>query len=248
MSADLTGVFLLDKPQGISSFEVLRKLRRTFQQRKMGYLGTLDPLATGVLVVFLGRATSLIPAYQELTKSYRAEAIFGKSSDSYDITGEVLEHDAILPTQKHIEDVLHQFLGSIWQGQPAFSALKFQGKRAYEHAREGKKINLGKRQVDIHQIDIISYEAPVLTFDMSCSSGTYVRSLIHELGEVLNCGAVMSALSRTAVGDISLENVVSLESCSEKDLLSPRQFLEKHQAARSMSEKEKEYLLRKFES
>ncbi|MGE3279353.1 MAG: tRNA pseudouridine(55) synthase TruB [Candidatus Altimarinota bacterium] len=243
----MNGAFVIDKPAGNSSFDVLRGLKKRFLEKKMGYLGTLDPLATGVLVVFVGQATKLIPYFSEADKEYVAELEFGKTSDTFDRTGHVERRtDAAPPTEEKLKEALPHFLGQQWQIQPPFSAIHFKGQRAYELARAGETFDLGKRQVIISDLQLIGYEPPKATLRVICSSGTYIRSLIHELGEQLECGAIMTELRRTRVGNVVIEEAHSLEEISENNLLSPEKIISEYIDWKHRSQQEKSFLLKKF--
>jgi len=243
----MDGALIINKPTGISSFDVLRDLKKRFSEKKMGYLGTLDPLATGVLVVFLGKATSLVSYFSDTDKEYVAELELGKTSDTYDITGNVMNFpDAIFPSEEALKQCIHSFLGLQWQIQPAFSAIRREGKRSYELAREGKAVDLGKRQVIFLEMEILSYQPPFAKVRVKCSSGTYIRSLVHELGEKLKCGAVMTGLTRTGVGNFSLESAQDIGAISEQHLISPAEIISKYIDWKSRSKHEERHLLAKF--
>ena len=241
----MDGLLLIDKPSGITSFEVLRELKKRYQESKMGHLGTLDPLATGLLPVFMGKATKLITHFSEADKRYWVQFELGKFSDTYDVTGEV-QQGGELPSQEAIQTQLKKMLGSQWQIQPSFSAIKVQGKRSYTLAREGKPVDLGKRQVVLDSIEQINIKLPVVELVLSCSSGTYVRSFVHELGEHLECGAVMTALRRQAVGPFEIESAKSLNNTSDKDVISLTNIVENYLPKDRFSMQEKAYLLRKL--
>jgi tRNA pseudouridine55 synthase len=199
--------------------------------RRVGHLGTLDPLATGVLVVAVGEATKLIEYFMKADKVYEATAEFGKVSDTYDREGEIKAYSPgliakgpldIAPSgsllvREAIEQALSFFTGEIMQVPPIFSALKIKGKPAYELARAGKKVELKARPVTIYALEILSFESPFLRLRIHCSSGTYIRSLIHDLGQKLGVGAIMTELRRTRVGPFSLEALgeISLEKLVE---------------------------------
>jgi len=243
----VTGVLLIDKPTGISSFAVLRELKRRFHQPKMGHLGTLDPLATGLLVVFVGSATKLIPYFAELEKTYEVTLELGKSSDTYDVTGQVAITDPFtLPSPKILHEALPSFLGTHWQVQPPFSALKFQGKRAYEHARAGTTIDLGKRQVTISSLDLLSEELPIVELRVACSSGTYIRSFVHELGQQVGTGAIMTDLRRTQVGPFRLDQAHPLEVVSADHLIEATELIDDYLENAQLPSGEKDYLKRKM--
>ncbi len=225
----MDGLFLIDKPEGMSSFDVIRGLRKKFPGTKMGYLGTLDPLATGLLVIFVGMSTKLISLFEEAKKEYEASFELGKSSDTFDSTGNIVERQMkTWPTKTEVEKALVKFRGPIWQIQPPFSAVHREGKRAYELAREGKKVDLGKRQVEIFELELSSYHPPYGKLDILSSSGTYVRSLIAELGQSLGTGAVMSALRRTHVGPFRINDAVKCDDIREDQLLSAKKLFPEH--------------------
>lgn len=240
---------IINKPSGISSYDVLRNLKKRFDISRMGYLGTLDPLATGVLAVFIGKGTKLIPYFDDSEKSYIVDAELGKRSDSYDNTGKIeLVENISLPNKEAFSKAVASFLGDQQQIQPAFSALNFEGKRAYEHAREGRQIDLGSRQVTFHRLEILSDDLPQLRIDLDCSSGTYVRSFIHELGEKLKTGALMSNLHRTKAGPFDISDAVSLDEASLETTLSLTEFLEKYADSNPSLKRDKGYLLRKLQA
>lgn len=214
----------------------------------MGYLGTLDPLATGVLAIFIGKGTKLIPYFDEAKKRYIVEAELGKESDSYDITGNVQETSREMPDLDTFTETVNSFLGDQWQIQPVFSALKIAGKRAYEHAREGKQIDLGKRQVTFHSIETLEAKLPLFRLEVECSSGTYIRSLIHELGKKLKTGAVMTQLERTQAGPFRLEDAIELDQVSDSDLMGLEAFFEKYADANPALKRDMSYLIRKLQA
>lgn len=243
----MDGALIIDKPSGMSSFDVLRELKNRLSEKKMGYLGTLDPLATGVLVVFLGKATSLISYFSETDKEYVAELELGKTSDTYDNTGKVTNvANTIFPSEEELKKAISSFLGQQWQIQPAFSAIRREGKRSYELAREGKAVDLGKRQVIFLELEVLSFQAPFAKLRIKCSSGTYIRSFVHELGEKLKCGAVMTGLVRTAVGNFSFDSAIRLDKISEHQLIFPADIISKYIDWKSRSKHEERHLLAKF--
>ncbi|MDP2691128.1 MAG: tRNA pseudouridine(55) synthase TruB [bacterium] len=243
----MDGVLLIDKPSGITSFDVIRQLRKCLGVRKMGHLGTLDPLATGLLVVFLGKATKLIPYLTEAEKEYVVDLELGKTSDSYDVTGEVKSMKGFrMPTQEEFSDAVQSFLGPQLQIQPPFSAIRIQGKRAYELARDGKQVDLGKRQVSLFEIQIMDFTPPFVQLRLHCSSGTYVRSFVHELGEKLVTGAIMTQLMRTRVNKFSLEQAHRLDHVGEKNVLDPLFVVDEYGIWEGKSDQEKAYLKTKL--
>lgn len=223
----LFGLINLNKPTGITSRAAVDRVKRLVGRAKIGHTGTLDPLASGVLVICIGPATRLAEFVQGQTKAYRATFLLGRTSPTEDVEGEVTElADPPQPTRDEITAAMVPLTGPIEQRPPVFSALKVGGKRAYDLARAGKAVELAARPIEIYQFDIVSYEYPELTVDISCSKGTYVRSLGRDLAESLGTGAVMSALVRTAVGEFRVDDAVAPETLSRENLteslLSPR--------------------------
>ena len=190
----------------MTSRDAVNRVQRLLKPAKVGHAGTLDPLATGVLVIAIGKATRLVPYVQQMSKTYSATFELGKTSNTEDITGEVTEHEvAQTPDFANIENVLPAFVGEIQQRPPAFSALRVNGKRAYDLARKGKDVQLKSRAIVIHDIQLLHYEWPVLKLNVVCGSGTYIRSLGRDIGEQLGCGALMTALQRTAIGNFHID-------------------------------------------
>ena len=209
----LTGILNVNKPPGVTSRRAVDCVQNAVRPFKAGHAGTLDPLATGVLVVCVGSATRLIEYVQRMHKKYRAAFLLGRTSETEDVEGEVVElADAPQPSEQKIIDASAAFVGEIMQRPPAFSALKVQGQRAHKLARSGKKVELDPRPVTVYRLDIIRYNYPELVVDVECSRGTYVRSLGRDLAESLGTGAVMSELVRTAIGGFRLEDGVALNA------------------------------------
>ena len=202
----MNGWLLVDKPDGVSSHDVVQGARRWLRQRRVGHTGTLDPLATGLLVLCLGAATRLSEYLLGQSKEYRALVRLGQTTDSYDADGEITAARPVKVDAAGLTAALRQFRGEIEQVPPAFSAIKSGGQRAYKLAREGKPTHLPARSVCIEQISVTDFEAPDVTLELTCSAGTYVRSLAHDLGQALGCGAHLAALRRTAVGPFVLEH------------------------------------------
>ena len=219
MKEELTGLLVIDKPQGVTSRDVVNRVQSALKVKRCGHAGTLDPLATGVLVVCVGRATRLVSFVQQMKKYYRGSFRFGLTSDTDDIEGEVQEvsHFA-LPERSLVEDALNSFVGNIQQVPPKYSAVMVSGKRAYDLARQGKKFELQAREVQIERVELLEYNPPDWTIDLECGSGTYVRSLGRDLGEQFGCGAVMTALRRTAIGSFRAEQAISWEELLRPDL------------------------------
>lgn len=225
MSDDLLayyGFLNINKPLGMTSHDVVARVRRLLRQaigsKKVGHAGTLDPLATGVLIVCLQQATRLSDYAMHGTKQYRAQVTLGIATETYDAEGDVTSQaDASAVTLDQIMDILPQFIGDIQQLPPIYSAIKKEGKKLYELARAGKTVELDPRPVTIHSIDVLHWQSPRLTVAVTCSPGTYIRSFAHDLGQALGVGAHLSGLVRTCSGTFSLENAVELDALLEDD-------------------------------
>lgn len=207
-------VFLVNKPKGWSSFGVVKRLRKVLNIRKVGHAGTLDPLATGLLVLCAGRATKSIEQIQELPKTYLADITFGASTFSYDGETEVnerAEYEQI--TENRIDEVMEaEFSGEIEQIPPMYSAVKHQGKPLYKKARKGETVERKPRMVSIYSHKILRYQPPVLSIEIKCSKGTYIRSLADDLGKALQSRAYMSGLKRTAIGHFPFTDAYSIDN------------------------------------
>ncbi len=220
------GVLTLDKPPGETSRDVVNRVARLLPRKvKVGHAGTLDPMATGVLVVCVGSATRLIEYVQRMPKTYRSIFRLGARSDTYDVDGVVVPTiDPRIPDLAGIETALATQVGDVMQLPPAYSALKVDGRRAYELARAGETVVLEPRPVRIDGIRILGYDWPALEVEVRCGGGTYIRSIAHDLGEALGCGAVMEALVRTRIGGFVLEDALDpdeLDRDALGDLLRP---------------------------
>ena len=218
----INGVLGIDKPAGLSSFDVIRKVRRALGIRKVGHTGTLDPMATGLLVLVLGQATRLAPFVVDGEKRYTASVRFGVETNTFDAEGEVTHkasHESInaLNTQR-IESALSLFRGEIMQRPPVFSAIKVDGKRSYARARNGEKFELPERAVHIHQLEVVSHRGPEWDFDIRCSKGTYIRSFASDLGQAVGTGAHLIGLRRTRVGSFHIDDTTSIEALFENPL------------------------------
>ena len=200
------GFLVLDKPTGMTSRRAVDRVKRLVKPHKTGHCGTLDPLASGVLVVAVGKATRLVPQVHALTKTYQATFLLGRRSESDDteLEVEVLEQTPALD-RATIESALEEFVGTISQVPPAYSAVKVGGRRAYSLARAGEEVELKSRTVEIDSIRLLDWQSPALDVEIVCSGGTYIRSIGRDLGRRLGSGAVMSALVRTRVGPFSIE-------------------------------------------
>jgi tRNA pseudouridine55 synthase len=208
------GLLVIDKPAGITSRAAVDRATHWFPRRtRIGHTGTLDPLATGVLVLCIGRATRLAEYVQRMTKTYRAGILLGAKSDTDDAEGRVTSVENVTPPSRlEVEQCLQEFLGEVEQTPPAFSAAKTDGTRAYDRARRGQQVQLAPRQVHIYGIDLLAYEYPHLNLEVRCGKGTYIRSLARDLGERLGCGALIQSLRRTRVGPFGVESALSLDA------------------------------------
>jgi len=208
----MSGILNLNKPSGLTSRQVVDRVQRLARPAKAGHAGTLDPLASGVLVVCVGAATRLIQYVQQMPKRYTAEFLLGRESPTDDVEGELTEWpDLPIPDAVALGGATAQFVGRIEQRPPTYSAIKIGGRRAYDLARRGQQVELKARPVDVYGIDLIAYDYPRLTLDVRCGGGTYIRSLGRDLAESLGTKAVMSTLTRTAVGDFRVEDALELE-------------------------------------
>ena len=212
-------LLLIDKPLEWTSFQVVNKLRwhirKTFEIKKIkvGHAGTLDPLATGLLIICTGKKTKQIEQYQAQVKTYTGTLVLGSTTPSYDLETEI---DTSYPTTHITEDLIHQttakFTGKIEQYPPVFSALKKDGKRLYEFAREGKEVEISARKIVIDFFNITAINGLEVDFEIQCSKGTYIRSLAHDFGKALNCGAHLSALRRIKIGNFSVDHAISVDA------------------------------------
>lgn len=220
----MNGILLVDKPAGWTSHDVVAKIRNiirdtTGQKIKVGHTGTLDPFATGLLILVVGSYTKRAAEFSKLDKTYEAEVTLGKTSSTGDPEGEILPKSDIVPTKKQIKTVLSQFEGKYMQMPPSYSAKKIDGQRAYKLARAGKEIKLEPVEVTIHGITDVKYDYPRLDFTVSVSSGTYIRSLAQDIGEKLGTGAYLSALRRTKIGNYRITKAVPIDKVSVSDII-----------------------------
>lgn len=213
------GLLNLNKPAGLTSRAVVNQVQRLIRPEKVGHAGTLDPLATGVLVLAVGPATRLMQYVQRQSKQYVGTFLLGRVSNTEDVEGEVtLLPDAHRPTREEILAQLPAFIGQIEQRPPAFSALKVAGRRAYDLARAGEPVELAPRPITIYDIELVEYHYPKLVLNITCGAGTYIRSLGRDLAAALGAGAVMSALVRTRIGPFSLPQSISPEELTQENL------------------------------
>ena len=203
---------LVDKPVNWTSFDVVARIRRLTKVKKVGHAGTLDPLATGLLIVCTGKKTKEISSYQEQRKKYTGIITLGKSSPSMDLATEISEKP--LPdnlTEENILSVINKFLGNIEQVPPMFSAIKHKGKALYKLARAGKIVEREPRQVEIYSFEITKIDLPDLHFEIACSKGTYIRVIANDFGNELGCGGVLSLLRRTEIGDYKVDDAFNID-------------------------------------
>ena len=220
---DIHGVFLLDKPQGMSSNDIMQKVKRIFQANKAGHTGALDPLATGMLPICLGEATKFSQFLLDADKRYLVTAKLGERTDTSDAEGQIVETRDVNVKTPEILTALEQLHGDILQVPTMFSALKHNGKPLYEYARQGITVEREARPITIFELNFIEYNAPYLTLEVHCSKGTYIRTLVDDLGEALGCGAHVTMLRRTAVADYPTEKMLdwhTLQSLAEQQDLS----------------------------
>ena len=210
--APLHGVLVVDKPGGMTSFDVVKRVRRWLKVKKVGHTGTLDPMATGVLPLCLGEATKIAGLLQADDKAYLAGVLLGVQTDTLDMDGQVLaEGDASNVSRAQVGVVLETLRGDQQQVPPVFSAIHTNGQRAYELARKGQQVDLPPRAVQIHTLELCSWSPPRLELQVDCSKGTYVRSLVRDLGLALGCGAALESLRRQRSGAFDLEQAVPLD-------------------------------------
>ena len=205
------GIILVDKPREWTSHDVVGKLRGVLHERRIGHSGTLDPMATGLLVVFVGRATRAVEFAEADSKEYIAGLRLGVSTDTQDTTGNVLTECEVLPTKQELEAALTGFMGDISQIPPMYSAIKVNGKKLYELARRGETVERTPRTVTISSLNIIGEENGDYILDVCCSKGTYIRTLCNDIGQALGCGGCMSSLRRTKAGAFSVEQTHTIQ-------------------------------------
>ncbi len=211
----MTGIICLDKDSDISSFRAIKKLRAILGIEKAGHTGTLDPMATGLLVVMLGNCTRFIDFLPESDKSYTARVKLGISTNTLDITGEVLSRSSVNLSEEDIQKVAKGFIGKISQTPPMFSAIQKDGKRLYELARQGIEIERESREIEISKLEIYDFDNDEFSVDVSCSAGTYIRSLADDMGKALGCGACLKSLRRTAANGFNIEKALTLDEISK---------------------------------
>ena len=206
----MNGIVIIDKPQGWTSQDVTARLRRVFQTRRIGHGGTLDPMATGVLPVFVGRATRGVEFFEHAEKTYETVLRLGLTTDTEDITGTVLSEQDAFVTGEQLEKVLENFRGEIMQVPPMYSALKINGQKLVDLARKGKEVERKPRPITIHELTLLGMEADGIHLRVRCSKGTYIRTLCKDIGEALGCGGCMAALRRVQAGEYTISEAIPL--------------------------------------
>ena len=213
----MNGIVIVDKPQGWTSQDVTAKLRGVFQPRRIGHGGTLDPMATGVLPVFVGRATRGVEFFEHAEKTYETTLRLGITTDTEDITGTVLTRQDAAVTEAMVEEVLTRFRGEIMQVPPMYSALKVNGQKLYDLARKGKEVERQPRPITIHELTMLGMDAEGIRLRVRCSKGTYIRTLCKDIGEALGCGGCMAELRRISAGEYTQEEAVPLAQLIEAE-------------------------------
>jgi tRNA pseudouridine55 synthase len=212
MPTGSAGILIIDKPSGLTSHDVVKRVRRAAQIRQVGHAGTLDPMATGVLVVCLGQATRVGEYLLGHDKVYRATIRLGVETNTYDADGEIVATREVNVDRAGVEQALAQFAGGIQQVPPMYSAIKRDGRKLYELARQGIEIERAARSVIVHSIELLDYQAPDATIEVRCSAGTYIRSIAHDLGAVLETGGHLLELRRTAAGPFTIDQAIPLDT------------------------------------
>ena len=245
----MEGIIVVNKPKGITSFDVIRKLKKILKTKKIGHTGTLDPLATGVMLVCVGRATKLASDLEVKDKVYIADFDIGYATDTYDIEGKKIAENIIEVSKENLEQSIKKFIGNIKQVPPMYSAIKIDGNKLYHLARKGIEVERPERNVTIEYINLLDFKDNKAKIETKVSKGCYIRSLIYDIGQDLGTYATMTALQRKQVGDYSLENSYSLEQIEEMVLNNNFKFLKTIEEIFSYDkynlETEKEFILYK---
>lgn len=211
----ISGVLVVDKPTGMTSHDVVQVIRRGTNIRRAGHTGTLDPRASGVLVVLIGPAVRLSEYVSASDKRYQAVITLGKTTDTYDEDGKITSSAEVNVTEERFNEELQKFVGEIEQVPPPYSAVKVKGQKAYDMARKGEEVELAPRLIKVYSLELLEWAPPEVVIDVYCSSGTYVRSLAHDLGERLGCGATLTGLRRTKSGRFTLRDAVPLRKLND---------------------------------
>ena len=238
----MNGIVIIDKPQGWTSQDVTARLRRVFSTRRIGHGGTLDPMATGVLPVFVGRATRGVEFFEHAEKTYETVLRLGLTTDTEDITGTVLTEQEANVIGEQLAEVLQKFRGEILQVPPMYSALKINGQKLVDMARKGKTVERQPRPITIHELTLLGMEAEGIRLRVRCSKGTYIRTLCKDIGEALGCGGCMAALRRVQAGEYTIDEAVPLlqllEEAEPEKFLRPVDTMFRNHPAVTLSEKQ----------
>ena len=219
----MNGIVIVDKPQEWTSQDVTARLRRVFQTRRIGHGGTLDPMATGVLPVFVGRGTRGVEFFEHADKTYEAVLQLGLTTDTEDTSGEVIEEKEVHISETQMQEILSQFRGKIMQVPPMYSALKINGQKLVDLARKGKTVERQPREIEIFELTLLEFTGTTARLRVKCSKGTYIRTLCKDIGEALGCGGCMAELRRVQAGEYTIEEAVPLQVLLETD--NPEQYL-----------------------
>ena len=219
----MNGIVIVDKPQEWTSQDVTARLRRVFQTRRIGHGGTLDPMATGVLPVFVGRGTRGVEFFEHADKTYEAVLQLGLTTDTEDTSGEVIEEKEVHISETEMSEILSQFRGKIMQVPPMYSALKINGQKLVDLARKGKTVERQPREIEIFELTLLEFTGTTARLRVKCSKGTYIRTLCKDIGEALGCGGCMAALRRVQAGEYTIEEAVPLQTLLDTE--NPEQYL-----------------------
>ena len=224
---DFEGVLLIDKPTGITSHDVVDRVRRKLKMKRVGHAGTLDPLATGLLIILVGKATKLSSRLMSLDKEYEGTVEFGKTSNSFDIDGEIVDTQDVSDTitSELIQEQMNTFVGDQYQTPPMFSAVKIKGVPLYKHARNGKEVPREPRFIRVSKYELRSWNCPFGEFYVYCTKGTYIRSLVHDVGQKLGCGGMLVQLRRIASNNLSIKDSVTLADFENEPLSEISKYL-----------------------
>lgn len=236
----MTGILIVDKPTDWTSQDVASKLRGVYRERRVGHGGTLDPMATGVLPVFLGRATRAVSFFESAEKEYVAGIRFGLVTDTQDTTGNALEEHPVSLTEEQVREALATMVGPQEQIPPMYSAVKIGGKKLYELAREGKEVERKARKIELKELELLSFDGETAEFRVLCSKGTYVRTICHDLGQKLGCGGCMSSLRRTKAGVYGIGQAYTMEQilAGEAEILPVDSMFSDHPAIKLTAKQE----------
>jgi len=215
INSTISGVLVVDKPVGLTSHEVVQIIRRGTNIRRAGHTGTLDPRASGVLVILIGPAVRLSEYVSASDKRYQAVIQLGTTTDTYDSDGQILSTNLVNISEDEFEEALQSFVGEIEQVPPPFSAVKVKGRKAYDMARQGEEVDLAPRKITVYSLELLEWAPPEVVIDVYCSSGTYIRSLANDLGKMLGCGANLGGLRRTKSGRFTLRDAVPVRKLRE---------------------------------